>query len=353
MRFQIFLIYLFLSIGLFSQKAYQITTLSKSIGETSGLLFIDGSFYTFNDSGGESELYQIDTITGEVSKTIKVEGAKNKDWEAITSDGEFIYIGDIGNNWGNRKDLVIYKCPVEGLYNGVLSASKIYISYEDQESFKHKPHQHEYDGEALFVRGNKLYLVSKNWTKDESKIYEVPKSPGTYELEYEEVISVKGKVTDAFYSDEYESLFLIGYGEFTFITLLKGFDGKKASLEVTLPTNSPNALQTEAVVVVGNKVFYTSEEVEIFSAELARFFLKDFNQLVEINVKGTKIKVNAVDKIEKITVEKKKGKNLLQIEGVNSKSKSISTRSFEGEKSIYIKVKLENGAVFRQQVSIL
>ena len=34
---------------------------------------------------------------------------KNTDWEEISQDKDFIYIGDIGNNSGNRDDLKIYR----------------------------------------------------------------------------------------------------------------------------------------------------------------------------------------------------------------------------------------------------
>ena len=43
----------------------------------------------------------------------------NKDWEAITSDGENFIYGDFGNNAGNRKDLAIYKTDFQGNYSKI------------------------------------------------------------------------------------------------------------------------------------------------------------------------------------------------------------------------------------------
>ncbi|WP_258543570.1 SdiA-regulated domain-containing protein [Parvicella tangerina] len=335
-----------------AQQAHQLTTLSEEVKETSGLLIWEGAFYTFNDSGGEPELYQLDTLSGEVLRTLPVKGAKNKDWEAITTDGKYIYIGDIGNNMGGRKDLVIYKCPIEGLKSGALNAEEIEISYEDQDDFKHKGHDHEFDGEGLFVRNDKLYLISKNWEKDESKIYEVPTKPGEYELEEEEKIDVFGKVTDAFFSEKHNSLFLIGYGKFPFITYLKDFDGNHASLEVTLPVTSPNGFQTEGISVSGGRIYYTSEQVDIFEAELARYFVSDFAQLIKVYLKGSTIKVSAQVKMKEIIIEKKKGKNLLELEDLNARSKSIPVWSFDDEDEVYVKIKLENGAECRQRISL-
>ena len=41
-------------------------------------------------------------------RTIKIDNAKNDDWEELAEDDEFIYIGDFGNNNGKRKNLCIY-----------------------------------------------------------------------------------------------------------------------------------------------------------------------------------------------------------------------------------------------------
>lgn len=352
MRLLLFSLLSIFSLFHFGQQAHQITTLDTEIRETSGLLFIDGDFYTFNDSGGDPELYEIDTVSGSVKRTIKVDGAENKDWEAITTDGQFIYIGDIGNNLGNRKDLVIYKCPIEGLNSGVLQSSEIEISYEDQDDFKHEAHKHEYDAEGLFIRGEKLYLISKNWEKDESKIYEVPMEPGEYELDHDDKIDVFGKVTDAYYSKELNGLFLIGYGEFPFITYLKGFTGKKSKEEITLPINSPNGFQTEGITVVDGKIFYTSEQVQIYDAEMSRFFLSDFDKLVEVRIKGSRIKLKASQKIRTIKIESKKGKKLIKIDDLNKSCKSIPVRALDGKEKVYLKVVLESGAEFKRTITL-
>jgi hypothetical protein len=338
---------LFLGLLALGQSPTQITKLSNVVEETSGLLHYKGSFYTFNDSGGEPELYKLDTVSGEVVETIVVSNAKNKDWEAITSDANYIYIGDIGNNKGKRKDLTIYKCPINGLEIGELNAEKITIAYEDQNEFDNKSHEHEYDAEGLFVMDNQLYLISKNWVKDESKIYSVPNEPGDYVLTKQSKILVYGKVTDAFYSDETDGLWLIGYGDARFITFLKGFDGKTITEEVTIPITSLHGLQTEGIVVVDGTVYYTSEEVKMFKADISRFYTKSFEDWVNVIDKGSKLKVSSKQKIATIILEKENGKNLEKIKDVNSKSKTISLEDITTQEAVYIKVKLKNGVEYR------
>ena len=56
-------------------------------------------FFAINDSGDEPIVYLM-TSNGVVFHKIFVSGAKNVDWEDLSSDGDFLYIGDIGNKSG-------------------------------------------------------------------------------------------------------------------------------------------------------------------------------------------------------------------------------------------------------------
>jgi hypothetical protein len=135
-------IFLFLLLICFGSIKSQITnfkekfTLPNNVNETSGLLFFDGKIITHNDSGGEPNLYEIDSLTGSLLRTIAINNASNIDWEAITEDETHIYIGDIGNNSGNRQDLCIYKIlKTDYEKNTTVDAEKISFSYEDQTDF--------------------------------------------------------------------------------------------------------------------------------------------------------------------------------------------------------------------------
>ena len=61
-------------------------TLPNNVNETSGLLFFDGKIITHNDSGGEPNLYEIDSLTGNLLRTIAINNASNVYWEAITEE---------------------------------------------------------------------------------------------------------------------------------------------------------------------------------------------------------------------------------------------------------------------------
>ena len=87
--------------------ASQKFALPGSLNESSGAIFFNNRLITHNDSGGEAKLYELDTISGIIEREVTILNATNVDWEDITQDETSIYIGDFGNNNGNRTDLKI------------------------------------------------------------------------------------------------------------------------------------------------------------------------------------------------------------------------------------------------------
>jgi len=99
----------------------------KALGELKGVNIDEASgivashvhqaiLYTHNDSGGDPVIFMIDTL-GQYQGKIKLEGVRNKDWEDIAigpgenSDSSYIYVGDIGDNDGKRKQVQVYRFP--------------------------------------------------------------------------------------------------------------------------------------------------------------------------------------------------------------------------------------------------
>lgn len=85
-----------------------IKELPRQLKENSGMILYDNLLWTFNDSDGENKIFGFD-FSGKIKKEIEVENARNIDWEDIAQDRKYVYIGDFGNNRGNRRDLKIYR----------------------------------------------------------------------------------------------------------------------------------------------------------------------------------------------------------------------------------------------------
>jgi hypothetical protein len=84
------------------------------IKESSGIVASErheGIFWTHNDSGGKPRIFAI-RRDGTLVATYTIKGADARDWEDIALGPKgHLYIGDIGNNNGKRRDLTIYKVP--------------------------------------------------------------------------------------------------------------------------------------------------------------------------------------------------------------------------------------------------
>lgn len=84
---------------------------SDQIEEGSGLAAsrrYPGLLYVHNDSGDSARVFLVNR-KGETVATIKLKGASARDWEDIAFAGEYLYIGDIGDNFGWRDALQVYR----------------------------------------------------------------------------------------------------------------------------------------------------------------------------------------------------------------------------------------------------
>ena len=93
--------------------------------EASGVIYFNNNLITHNDSSGENKLYEFDINSGLITREVTITNASNFDWEDLTQDDNNIYIGDIGNNRGNRTDLKIYKINKSDYINSTAVTAEI------------------------------------------------------------------------------------------------------------------------------------------------------------------------------------------------------------------------------------
>ncbi|MBF8456218.1 hypothetical protein IV494_03395 [Kaistella sp. G5-32] len=198
---------------------FEIAVLSDSLKENSGLDFYKKRLFTFNDSGNSSEIFEIDKTSGKIKNVYRTD-LKNTDWESITSDSTQIYIGDFGNNAGMRKDLMIYKIPLDSLEKGsaLQNAQEIPFYYPEQKDFTSKNLNNDFDGEAMIFLNGKIHIFTKEWRSKSTTHYIVdPNISENQSAENAETFHTGYVVTDAAYFDK--KLYLIGYTKKTEVFL--------------------------------------------------------------------------------------------------------------------------------------
>jgi len=175
------------------------------VDECSGLCYSKDGLWMLNDGGNNSEVFLLKSRDyenwihlGESSASTNMQlqrfilPVKNRDWEAIECDGIHLYIGEFGNNNGNRKDLRVYKVNIEAMKRytmlrnaGIkdsmnpLQVDTIGFEYNNQRKFTRKKLQN-FDCESMIFAKDSLYLFTKNWKNFQSNVYRIPAKKGDY-----------------------------------------------------------------------------------------------------------------------------------------------------------------------------
>lgn len=241
------------------------------LSESSGAIFYNDKLITHNDSGNENKLYELDTISALITRTVTVTNATNVDWEDIAQDDTSIYIGDIGNNSGDRTDLKIYKInKSDYLSSNNVTAEIVNFSYSDQIDFAPKPNNTEWDAEALIsFDANNLILFTKNWVNNTTKAYPIPKNSGTFTVNsLSKTLTSGGLITGATYNPSTEKVYSIGYNSILqpFVWVSENFTNN----DIFSGTNTQTFLtilgfeQAESITYIdANRYFITSESFNI------------------------------------------------------------------------------------------
>lgn len=244
-----------------------ISTLPAEIFESSGLLYDNKKLWTINDNGGLSCLYQIDTLNGNIKQQVFIDNYPNIDWEEITADANFIYVGDFGNNYGNRKNLRILKINKKDITSKKevhLNAEAINFSYKMQQNCRDDEYT-PYDCEAMIALGNYLYIFSMNRGGKKCMVYKIPKTPGNHETLPIHRFHADGKVTGAAFDSTQNTVLIIGYSGMRtnpFVWRFKNFENDNflhGNQEYYCVGNE-KAWQLEAITIAGkNKAYFSCE----------------------------------------------------------------------------------------------
>ncbi len=240
--------------------------LPSQLKESSGLFCLEQDFISFNDSGGQSLLYRFDR-NGQINHQLQL-SVNNSDWEAISSDGEFLYLADTGNNAGQKQLLFIYKVPLK--WSGLKQPYQPErLEIQLPAGGRLAPYQHDFDFEALVYHQDSLWLLSKSW---DSQI------PARYKLDPKIKQQKLGKampfaspdflVTDAVFDQSQQQWWLVGYPDprkaiWAYLSNA-GFQPQLARYDKNLLLLETKALSTrgqvEGVCIDQDKQIWISEE---------------------------------------------------------------------------------------------
>jgi hypothetical protein len=232
--------------------------------ESSGLICWNNALWTHNDNT-DIHLYSLDTTNGNLIQQCSLTGTFNYDWEEISHDSNYIYVGDFGNNAsGNRTDLHILRIEKNSVLINAPIIDTIYYSYSDQTDFTPTAANNtDFDCEAFIVTADSIYLFTKQWVSNKTSVYVLPKSPGNHVAVLKTNYDIQGLVTGAVLREGDRIIALCCYNNVLqpFIFLLYDFtgtdyfSGNKRKISVSLPFH-----QTEAITTSNGLKYYLTNE---------------------------------------------------------------------------------------------
>ncbi|MBW1654840.1 T9SS C-terminal target domain-containing protein [Flavobacterium quisquiliarum] len=234
-------------------KPEHSTHLSDSIRETSGLIAFDNLLWTHNDDH-DTTIYGLDTL-GNIKRKVVFPEVINHDWEEITQDDLYLYIGDFGNNYsGNRKDLKILKIEKKSFLEEKPKIETIFFTYSDQTDFSlSKPNKTNFDCEAFIISKDSIYLFTKQWKSSKTAIYSLSKQAGNQVAKFRSTLNTKGLVTGGTYLENKNLITLCGYTKMgkPFLYLLYDFknqdflSGNKRRIDLRFPFHQIEGIATK------------------------------------------------------------------------------------------------------------
>lgn len=258
-------------------QAEPVNALPRIVDESSGLAQRHGRLWTHNDSGHTAHLYELSADGARVLRRVHPLKSVNIDWEALAQDDTHLYIADCGNNLGDRDWMQIYAVPWGELDRardqGVVAATQLDFRFRDAEP-RARRHDHDNDCEALTVVGDELWLFTKNWRDQHTRLYVLDKHTRTQQVSARARFPVNGLITGADYDPVSQRLALVGYtvnrfSSRSFIWLIPVVSGvpdwHRASYHRLQPAG-----QWEAILWHQGDLLLTRERSILGQAQLAR-----------------------------------------------------------------------------------
>lgn len=267
------------------QPLQPIASLPKSLYEVSGMVYDThrDAFWMHTDSGNNPELFLV-SKQGNVLKSIEIDTLQT-DWEAMALDSQgVLYVGDIGNNANDRKQLSILTIPLDSLSNAQNPrVSAIHFYYPEQKAFPPDKKHLFFDAESLIVYQGSLYLFTKSRVQQSpgiTHLYKIPTIPNSVKHPYaaQYISSFEGcpdagcQITDADISKDSKKVVLLSHSS---AWIFEDFENDNFFSGTVKQHSFHHTSQKEAVSFVNDStLFIADEKSKMTGGKLYRFSLK-------------------------------------------------------------------------------
>ena len=274
-----------------------VQNLSPILMENSGMIVWDDHIWILNDGGSLPMLFKLD-YSGNILDSLVISSATNVDWEALTQSPTHLFIGDFGNNAGNRADLSIYQVSKQDVLTTTtheVPSEKRTFKYADQTQFNGPTNGHAFDCEAFYYDQDSLVMLTKNWNNFYTKRYRFPTFwQDTLSISPIDSIFADGLITDISFDAASNRAIALGYKNngsnfytsfvYVFFDFFGSdiFSGNKRRIELG---NMLSLGQTEGIAWKDSMhAFISSEQISSIITIPPKLFSTDFTTYFNGNV---------------------------------------------------------------------
>ncbi len=191
----------------------------------------EDTYWVHGDSGTKDHIYAIN-VDGEIKskeknyKGAEIKGARNEDWEDIANGDEgTLILADFGNNCHcreNLKILIIEEPEPDADEAKVLE--EYLIRYPKRDGVLSLLIEDNYNAEAIFMKNGKIYIITKNESGGEAKLFLLadPSSEKVNILQETSSFKFRGQVTAADISYDESQLVVLTYNAIWLFDLNEG-----------------------------------------------------------------------------------------------------------------------------------
>lgn len=250
-----------------------LAELPASQNETSGLAWIQNRLFSINDGGNTNQIIELNPETGTVIRTVTVKNTEKKDWEDLAQSDTYLFVGDFGNNLGNRTELNVLKIKISDLLNMTeVNSERIDFTFSDQTDFSENNGNHNFNCEGFIFWNGKLHLFTKNETDQKTNHYTLSQDPGKRQAILTSSFNAEGLVTAAAIETSSNSLCLLGYEDKglssqVFLWLFSDYSGEdffKGKKHKVLLGSPAQLSQTEGITFTeGFTVLISAEKISL------------------------------------------------------------------------------------------
>ncbi|MDB5119628.1 MAG: hypothetical protein JWN56_846 [Sphingobacteriales bacterium] len=194
-----------------NEKFSIVAEMPKKLKEISGIVK-DGDFLWAISDDQKADIFKLD-LSGNIVQKLHLSNLTVTDVEDVTTDSDYLYIADVGDNDGTRQErqiIKIKKSEIPTAAESDVTGQAIRFTFPAQSGVQTKK-TNENDCESILIYKESLYLFTKRRDDKQTELFKLTKKAGNQIPRAISLFNSKGLITGAALNAQGTEVSLVGY----------------------------------------------------------------------------------------------------------------------------------------------